>query len=148
MQASSFTCPHAVAPDNVPWVPTQEGVAAKPLRFSPDLSGYVLMLRVEPGTVIPRHRHTGEVHGVVLQGQRRLLDTGDVLTAGGYVYEPAGNVDSWMAVGDDPLVCFIVVSGDVEYLGEDGHVVRRSNARSLRDAYLRRCSEEGISDVL
>ena len=106
------------------------------------------LLRLEPGAVVARHRHTGEVHGLVLQGQRRLLDTGDVVGRGGYVYEPPGNVDSWMAIGDEPLVCFVVVHGDVEYLGEDGAVTLKANARTQYDAYVRQCAKDDVPAVL
>ena len=33
-------------------------------------------LRLEPGTVVPLHRHHGEVHGYNLAGERKLLPTG------------------------------------------------------------------------
>jgi 2,4'-dihydroxyacetophenone dioxygenase len=45
-----------------------------------------------------------EVHALNLAGTRKLLDTGEVVGPGGYVYEPAGNVDSWMAIGDRRFV--------------------------------------------
>ena len=148
MATKTFNCPYAVDADKVPWVNAQPGISAKPLWFLPDWSGWALLLRLEPGAVVARHRHTGEVHGLVLQGQRRLLDTGDVVGRGGYVYEPPGNVDSWMAIGDEPLVCFVVVHGDVEYLGEDGAVTLKANARTQYDAYVRQCAKDDVPAVL
>jgi 2,4'-dihydroxyacetophenone dioxygenase len=129
--------------ESLPWIPLGPGESFKPLRFYSDDSGRALLLRLEPGTVVPRHRHLGEVHVFNLSG-RRQLDTGEVIGPGGYVYEPAGNVDSWKAIGDEPAIVHIVSFGAMEYLGEDDHVVRRDSAASLRDIYLRYCREHGI----
>jgi 2,4'-dihydroxyacetophenone dioxygenase len=121
----------------------QAGESFKPLRFYPDDRGRALLLRVEPGTVIPRHRHSGEVHGFNLAG-RRELDTGEVVGPGGCVYDPVGNVDSWKAVGGEPAVVHIVSCGAMEYLGGDDQILRRDTPASLRDIYLRYCREHGI----
>ncbi len=82
----------AVATADLPWVPASEpGKWAKPLRFLGD-RGFVELLRMSPGTVMPLHRHTGEVHVHQLTGQRQLC-TGEIFGPGDYVHEPAGHVD-------------------------------------------------------
>lgn len=129
---------------NVPWIPLGPGESFKPLRFGHDRR--VLLLRVEPGTEIPRHRHLGEVHAFNVSGTRKL-DTGEIVGPGGYVYEPAGNVDSWIAIGDEPAVIHITSYGAMEYLGENGEVLRRDTATSLRDVYLRYCEEHGVAPL-
>lgn len=130
-------------PELLPWVPLGPGEAFKPLRFLPRAQGRALLLRLDPGVVVPRHRHLGEVHGLNLVGQR-LLETGEVVGPGGYVYEPAGNVDSWRAVGDVPVIVHILAFGAMEYLGAGGEVSRRDLPSSLRDAYLRHCAQAGL----
>jgi quercetin dioxygenase-like cupin family protein len=129
---------------SLPWIPLGPGESFKPLRFYPDDRGRVLLLRLEPGVVVPRHRHLGEVHVFNVAGERQL-DTDDIVGPGGYVYEPAGNVDSWKAVGQEPLVVHIVAFGAMEYLGDDGQVLRRDSAGSLRDTYLRYCRDNGVT---
>jgi 2,4'-dihydroxyacetophenone dioxygenase len=129
----------------IPWIPLGPGEAFKPLRFLANDRGRVLLLRVDPGTVIPRHRHLGEVHGFNISGSRQLLDTGEIVGPGAYVYEPAGNVDSWMGVGDEPVIVHITSFGAMEYIGDDGEVLRRDSASSLHQTYLRYCEEHGLS---
>jgi hypothetical protein len=56
----------------MPWIPTGPGKSFRPLRFTED--GWSELMRLEPGSVVALHRHTGELH----------------------VYEPAGTVDTWL----------------------------------------------------
>jgi 2,4'-dihydroxyacetophenone dioxygenase len=139
MSAQSF-----FDPDSIPWIPLGPGESFKPLRFLAHEGGRVLLLRLEPGTLVPKHRHLGEVHAFNLAGSRQLIETGQVVGPGGYVYEPAGNVDSWKAVGDAPVVVHIVAYGAMEYLDESGKVLQQDTDSSLLDAYLRYCRDKGL----
>lgn len=131
-------------PESLPWIPLGPGASFKPLCVFQEGHGRVLLLRLDPGTVVPRHRHLGEVHALNLSGRRKLLETGDVIGPGGYVYEPAGNVDTWMAVGDVPVVIHVVAHGAMEYLDDEGAVTQRDTATSLLETYLRYCAQHGI----
>jgi len=117
------------------WEERRPGVAWKVLWE--EGSRRAVLMRYTAGAVIPRHRHLGEVHAYNLSGQRKLLETGQVVGPGGYVYEPAGNVDSWMAVGEEPVIVHITSIGAMDYLDENGQVLRRDTPLSLREAYLR-----------
>lgn len=132
---------------DLPWIPLGDGVSFKPLRFLPNNRGRVLLLRLDPGTLVPQHRHTGEVHALNVEGHRKLLETGEVVGPGDYVYEPAGNMDSWMAVGDTPLTAFISVRGAVEYLDDDDQVIQRDDTNSMMETYHRYCETNGIAVV-
>jgi 2,4'-dihydroxyacetophenone dioxygenase len=136
---------HAVDPESLPWIPIGPGQSFKPLCVFREGQGRVLLLRLDPGTLVPRHRHLGEVHALNLSGRRRLLETGETIGPGGYVYEPAGNVDTWMAVGDEPVVVHIVAHGAMEYLDEEGQVTRRDTAESLLETYRSHCAQQGIA---
>jgi quercetin dioxygenase-like cupin family protein len=128
--------------DSLPWQPVSPGFTVKLIRGSKtDDDTRVQLLRLEPGTVIPRHRHSGEIHAVNLAGSRKLLDTGEVIGPGGYVYEPPGNIDSWMAVGDIPLIIFLTARGSIEYLDEQGQVTKRSTTTSVTEGYERFVAE-------
>jgi quercetin dioxygenase-like cupin family protein len=132
---------------SIPWIPLGPGESFKPLRFLSNDRGRVLLLRLDPGTVVPRHRHLGEVHGFNIAGSRKLIESGEIAGLGAYVYEPAGNVDSWMAVGDEPVIVHITSFGAMEYLGDDDQVLRRDTASSLHQIYLRYCEEHNLTPV-
>jgi len=122
---------------HLPWQPVSPGFSLKLLRGGGDDDTRVLLLRVEPGTLVPLHRHHGEVHAFNLSGSRRLLETGEVVGPGGYVYEPLGNVDSWMAVGEEPAVVLVTVRGAMDTLGNAGVVTARSTTSGVTEAYRR-----------
>src|SRR3954470_15429194 len=142
--AATFLPARAIARRSVPWVPLSPGKSFKPLRFLRDDRGFVELLRLDSGEEIPLHRHTGEVHAMNLEGSRRLC-TGEIVGPGDYVYEPAGNVDSWKVVGDVPLIVLVVVTGAVEYLDARGNVSKRYTAQTLRDLYDEYCRSRGIA---
>lgn len=142
----SVYLPARVTPDSIPWVPLAHGKSFKPLRFLSADRGFVELLRLAPGQTIALHRHTGEVHALNLQGSREL-GSGEVIGPGGYVYEPAGNVDSWKVVGDTPLIVLVVVMGAVEYLDADGAVTSCWTASRLFDVYRRYCADERLALV-
>jgi quercetin dioxygenase-like cupin family protein len=123
--------------ESLPWQPISPGFSLKVLRGGSDDDTRALLLRLEPGTVVTQHRHDGEVHALNLAGMRKLLDTGEVVGPGGYVYEPAGNVDSWMAIGDVPVVVFVTVRGGMDTLDEHGGVASRSTTRAITESYRR-----------
>jgi len=129
------------------WIPEGEGKWSRPLRFLPGEAGWVELMRLAPGVRLGLHRHSGLVHAYNVQGHRRLC-TGEDIGPGGYVLEPAGNVDWWEATGDEPLVVFVVVMGAVEYLAEDGRVLKRITARDRIDDYRRWCDAHGVEPRL
>lgn len=135
-----------LAQDAVPWVPLSEGKSFKPLRFLSGNRGFVELLRLEPGEEIPLHRHTGEVHAFNLEGSRQLC-TGEVIGPGGYVYEPAGNIDAWKVVGNVPLIVMIIAAGAVEYLGPDNAVTARFTADTLMNCYREYCAANSITPI-
>jgi len=128
------------------WIPEGPGKWSLPLQFLPDENGqggWVELMRLEPGTKLTLHRHHGEVHGLNLQGQRRL-DDGRVIGAGDYVFEPSGNVDSWEAVGDEVLILHVVVRGDVDYVAADGSVQRHITTADVKAGYRDFCASRGL----
>ncbi len=128
-------------PATLPWQPLSPGFSLKLLHGADDRDTRALLLRLEPGTVIDKHRHHGEVHALNLAGWRKILETGEVIGPGGYVHEPAGNVDSWMAIGDEPVIVFVTVQGAMESLDERGQVIDCSTTSTIAEAYARFSSQ-------
>jgi 2,4'-dihydroxyacetophenone dioxygenase len=125
------------------WIPLRDGVSMRPLHFEAD--GYALQLKVDPGAVITRHRHTGIVHALNLSGYREIVDTGEIIGPGDYLFEPPGNEDSWRCHGDAPCIVHITLTGRVEYLGAAGQVESYSDTQTAREHYLQWCAAESVT---
>lgn len=132
--------------ERLPWISTGPSISTKLLALFHDKQDWV-MLRVEPSTQIPLHRHQGEVHGIILSDRRRLEPGGRVLGPGDYAYEPDGHVDFWAAHGDESFESLFRLRGAVEYLDADRNVIRCETAASKADEYRRVCAERGIAPV-
>lgn len=136
--------PARVSPGNaIPWIPESPVKSWKPLRFFSDGRGFVELLRMNPGAVMPLHRHTGEIHAFNLEGER-VLCTGERIGPGDYVYEPPGNTDWWKVSGDTPMTVLVVVNGAVEFLGAGGVVRNRVTGSTQLEVYRRYCEENGL----
>lgn len=133
---------HTAAQD---WITLGAGQSFKPIAFGPGAARQ-LLLRVEPDTVVPMHRHHGAVHAFTVSGRRRLLDpAGHIeIGSGSYVYEPPGNVDSWIAVGDESCVIHIAIDGPMDSLDDAGNVTSSSGTPELRACYLAWCVEQDV----
>jgi anti-sigma factor ChrR (cupin superfamily) len=129
--------------DEMPWIETNPGEAFRPLRF--EIDGFSELIRLEPGNIVPRHRHTGDTHIFNLQGTRELIESGEIAGPGDYVYEPPDTIDSWRAIGEEPCIVHVKVSGVVEYLDDDDQVVVLVDSDSERGAYLEGCERQGVT---
>jgi quercetin dioxygenase-like cupin family protein len=129
--------------EHLPWAEISPGFSLKVLHGDSDRDTRALLLRLEPGTVIRRHRHEGEVHALNLVGRRKILESGEEIGPGGYVYEPPGNVDSWMAIGEEPVIIFVTVRGALETLDDQGNVTARSSTATTAEAYRRFLASQG-----
>ena len=74
----------------VPWVERRPGVFWKTLWEDADGRHKAILMRYEPGAVIPRHRHVGDEQIYVLEGT--VADETGVCTAGNYARRPPGCV--------------------------------------------------------
>jgi hypothetical protein len=145
MRHVTFERAWALDTDGMPWIPTGPGKSFRPLRFAAD--GWSELMRLESGSTVAVHRNTGEVHAFNLSGTREIFGSGERVGPGNYVYEPAGMIDGWGAVGDEPCVVHIKVAGVIEYLDEDGRVTETVSAATQREVYLAWCREHGMRPV-
>jgi 2,4'-dihydroxyacetophenone dioxygenase len=135
----------AVSADDMPWVSNGQGLAFKPLHYSPSTGMWINLIRCERKGRISRHLHTGgSVHGYVLQGSWRYVEHEWVATAGTYVWEPPGDVHTLEVLGDEDMVTLFVVHGVIQYLDDEDRLVQQDDMRSRQRMYLDHCAANGI----
>lgn len=110
---------------------TLPGVHVKPLFLDPENGVWVLYVRFDPGTRLPRHFHTGVVHFTTTKGSWNYVEyPEDLQTAGSYLYEPGGSIHTFESkegtegfmyveganvnLNDDDSLMFIMDSGWIE----------------------------------
>ncbi|WP_437525635.1 cupin domain-containing protein [Sorangium sp. So ce726] len=73
-----------------------------------------ILVCLEPGGGIPRHRHLGDERILVFEGAF-AVDDGRVVRAGEELHSPAGSIHAIpTVVGDAPCLCAIVGEGGIE----------------------------------
>jgi quercetin dioxygenase-like cupin family protein len=131
----------AVASDDLPFVDDWAGIKGLRLKvLMADIEGgkFVVRIRFAPGTQLPPHKHTGEVHAFTLAGEwyYREYEGTARSTAGSYLYEPPGSTHT-LKVADDNTgetdVVFMVY-GALLHLDASGAVIAVGDAENhLRD---------------
>ena len=131
----------AVSSDDMPWVPNGQGLAFKPLHYSPSTGMWINLIRCERKGRISRHLHTGgSVHGYVLQGSWRYIEHDWVATPRTYVWEPPGDVHTLEVMGEEDMITLFVVQGVIQYLDDEDRLVQQDDMRSRQRMYLPRRS--------
>ena len=94
-----------------PWTEPRPGVHWKILWEEGDRR--TVLVRYEPGAVIPRHRHLGDEQIFVLEGS--VSDDTGTCTAGNYARRPPGCVHT-VSSRDGALVLAVIAGGATEPL--------------------------------
>lgn len=91
-----------------------DGLEVKPLFLDPENGTWVLYVTFQPGTVLPKHFHTGTVHFFTTKGTWHYVEyPEDKQTAGSYLYEPGGSIHQFCVPEDaeEAAEGFMVVRG-------------------------------------
>lgn len=122
------------------------GVHAFPLMIDIEHGVFAIYLKIEPGTVMDGHFHTGPVHFYTTKGSWHYAEhPDDVQTAGCYLYEPGGSVHTLM-VPSDATECaegFIINIGSNVEFGADGKFLRVTDAGAVEQLAIAVCAAQG-----
>lgn len=86
------------------------GVHVSPCFLDAENGVWVIYARFEPGTLLPKHYHTGSVHFYTTAGSWAYVEyPHDLQTEGSYLYEPGGSIHTFESKGG--AEGFMVVQG-------------------------------------
>jgi quercetin dioxygenase-like cupin family protein len=120
---SDKVLPGILDPDASPelWVPQTESFFFKPIVFNVTDGYFVNLVKVTKSGMLSRHRHTGPVHAMTMRGRWHYLEHDWVATAGGYTFEPPGDIHTLIVPDDvDEMVTLFHVTGAYVYVDPDG----------------------------
>lgn len=99
--------------DDVKWSPIATGVSQSVLKADGYRSGALRLLRILPGTAIPRHTHEGSELTLILRGayndELGKYAAGDIADLDGQA------LHSPTAVGDEPCICLIATNAPLKF---------------------------------
>ncbi len=103
------------------WVPQADDVSFRPLLLSVSQGYFVNILRARTTGILSRHRHAGPVHALTLRGRWHYLEHDWWAEAGGYSYEPPGDIHTLeVPEGVEEMVTLFHVTGAYVYVDPDG----------------------------
>ena len=123
-----------------------DGYDIHPLFLDPENGTWVLYAKFPPGTVLPKHFHTGTVHFFTTKGAWNYLEyPDDIQTAGSYLYEPGGSIHTFSVPADatEAAEGFMVVSGANVNFDEYDEFQDILDAGAIEQAIVAICQEMG-----
>lgn len=117
--------------EDIKWLPLAPGVFIKVVKLVPGTGEYTIMVRSEPGGLLPRHRHVESAEIFVLKGSGAHPQTG-AFVQGDYVSESKGAVHDPL-----PFECetelLLVARGPSVFLADDGSDMYTMDVAMLQD---------------
>ena len=134
------------AEEDLPFIDFGDGMQLQLLQVDIDQGLWVVRTRFEPGTTIPKHKHTGAVYAFTIAGRWKYLEYPEINTPGSYLFEPAGSVHT-LTVPDDVEgitdVWFAIYGANLNYDAND-NIDLVIDAGFIRDVYLGACEAQGL----
>jgi 2,4'-dihydroxyacetophenone dioxygenase len=132
--------------EDIPWVDTGSGVEIKLVQADIELGLWIVRNRFEPGTVVQKHKHTGQVFGYTLTGAWKYVEYPYINRAGSFLFEPAGSEHTLSVLEDNTEktdVWFQIYGANLN-LDEDGNVESITDAGGIYAAYMALCEMQGL----
>lgn len=118
------------------------GVHVTPLFIDPENGVWVLFARFDPGTLLPKHFHTGTVHFYTTAGSWAYVEyPDDVQTAGSYLFEPGGSIHTFKS--DEGAEGFMVINGANINFNDDGSFMNIMDAGWIEQTVLAAAQANG-----
>jgi len=107
---------------------------------------WVVRTRMQPGTTLQRHKHTGEVFALTFSGAWKYLEYPEVNRPGSYLYEPAGSIHTLHVPEEVEGITdvWFAVRGANLNLDAEGKVESYTDASTVRDGYLAMAEQRGL----
>jgi quercetin dioxygenase-like cupin family protein len=128
-----------------PMVAAGEGVKLQLLQVDIEVGLWVIRNLFEPGARVQTHKHTGQVFAFTQSGCWKYDEYPERMTAGTYLFEPAGSVHTLVVPEDNTEVTdvWFAIYGANLNLDADGNVESVLDAGFILEAYLALCEAEG-----
>ncbi len=133
--------------ENLPWVSDTPGYSFKLAHVDLDSGLWVVRTRLEPGTALQTHRHTGNVLGFTIAGKWHYREYQHEYRRGSHIFEPANSVHTLEAPpdGEEPADIWFAVWGANLLLDDDGEITAVRDAAAVLHSYMQLCEQAGVA---
>ncbi len=133
--------------NDLPWVDQGMGIDFKMLRVCDKTGSWITMNRFPPGTLLPKHRHSGAVTAFTLQGRWGYLENDFLATSGSVIREPANSAHTLMVpeTSEEPAVVFFCIEGSLTNFSDEGAIWGIADGHSQLADYLRLAEEQELT---
>ncbi len=108
--------------EDVKWRAVAPGLAQSVIKAQGYRDGVLRLLKIDPGTKMPRHTHKGEEVTLILRGAYE--DETGAFGIGDFADLDADQTHSPMAVGDEPCICLIATSAPLAFKTIAGRIAQ------------------------
>lgn len=106
------------------WVPQSENVWFKPVMLNATQGYFINLLRVRKTGILSVHHHTGPVHAFPQKGRWYYLEHDWVAEAGGYAFEPPGEIHTLFVPEDvEEMITLFHATGGYIYMDTEGRTI-------------------------
>ena len=143
--APDMMLPDVDTDDERLWAPVGPDTWSRPIHLNVTGGFYVHLLRVRRSGVLQRHRHSGQVHALVMKGSWYYLEHDWIARANSYVFEPPGETHT-LVVPDDcaEMVTLFTVHGALMYVDTDGRSTGYDDVFTRIDKYREHFEKVGL----
>lgn len=134
--------------DELPFVTIDEGIELQLLQVDIPNGLWVIRNRFQPGAMVQKHKHTGQVFAFTQAGSWKYAEYPEVNRAGSYLFEPAGSEHTLIVPETNTEVTdvWFAIYGANLNLAEDGSVDLVIDAQLVLDFYRQLCAAAGVDD--
>lgn len=131
--------------DELPFVTIDEGIELQLLQVDIPNGLWVIRNRFQPGSMVQKHKHTGQVFAFTQAGSWKYAEYPEVNTAGSYLFEPAGSEHTLIvpATNTEVTDVWFAIYGANLNLDADGNVDLVIDAQLVLDFYVSLCEAAG-----
>ncbi len=137
-----------VGSEAAPFVDIGDGTLIQLLMVDLAQNIWITRNRMQPGTTVIKHYHTGPVYAFTIEGRWYYEEYPDTVNeAGSFLFEPAGSVHTLTIPADQmgETVVWFMINGTNINVDEDGTVVSIADAHNVLAGYRFLCEAQGLS---
>jgi len=137
-----------VGESDAPFVDIGEGALIQLLMVDLSQNVWITRNRMQPGTSVIKHYHTGSVYAFTLQGSWYYEEYPETVNqAGSFMFEPAGSSHRLTVPADQEgeTIVWFMINGTNINVDEDGNVVSIADAHNVLEGYRLLCKINGLS---